>query len=142
MREIEYEDGFPERTPCPYGYKETRNEDEDAASADRSPSEFAQGAAAHDEPEETDNDPECDEVGSKQKRGSSEGTNSEVEGSEAGLGGGGVWLLLAAEEEVEGKELEEEAVLFGEVAWSGKRSKEIKEEGESEEGGESAEGLS
>ena len=56
--------------------------------------------------------------------------------------GGGVWLFLAAEEEVEGKELEEEAVLFGEVAWRGERSKEVKEKGESEEGGESAEGLS
>ena len=42
---------------------------------------------------------------------------------EAGLGGGGVRLFLAAEEEVEGEELEEEAVLFGEVAWRGKRSK-------------------
>ena len=67
---------------------------------------------------------------------------AEVEEGEAGLGGGGVWLFLAAEEEVEGKELEEEAVLFGEVAWRGERSKEVKEKGESEEGGESAEGLS
>ena len=65
-----------------------------------------------------------------------------MEEGEAGMGGGGVWLFLAAEEEVEGKELEEEAVLFGEVAWRGERSKEGKEEGESEEGGESAEGLS
>ena len=51
-------------------------------------------------------------------------------------------MFLAAEEEVEGKELEEEAVLFGEVAWRDKPSKEGKEEGESEEGGESAEGFS
>ena len=93
MREIEYEDGFPKRTPCPYGNKETRNEDEDAASADRSPCELAQGAAAHGEPEETDGDPEDDEVGSKEEGSSAEGANDEVEGSEAGLGGSRAWLL-------------------------------------------------
>ena len=58
------------------------------------------------------------------------------------MGGGGVWLLLAAEEEVEGKELEEEAVLFGEVAWWDKPRKEGKEERDCKEGGESAEGFS
>ena len=50
-------------------------------------------------------------------------------------------VALAAEEEVEGEELEEEAVLFGEVAWRGKRSKEGQEEGESEEGGDNAKAL-
>ena len=135
-------DCFPKCAPCTYGREETRHQYEHTPSANYRPSELAQGNVSLAEPIESDNDPKGHEVGSQEERSSAEDANSKVEGGETGLGGNRRRLFLAPKKEEEREELEEDAVLFGEVTRSGKPTVKGQKERKRKEGGGDPEALS
>ena len=85
IEEVAHEDSFPERAPGPYRHKETRDEKQNAATSDNGLCQLPQRVAALDDPKDSDDEPEGDEVGSQEEGGGAERADGEVEKSETNV---------------------------------------------------------